>query len=77
LKGTAITLREPFAVLRKRKATAKVSQVYNNNNAGGAVVSESTTSRSLRKRVRLEVVGVVKKKLMFDQYPKSIMRSHG
>ena len=63
LKGTAIKLKEPFAVLRKRKA----SQITSNNDDG----SNQLQSQS---GVQLEVVGVVKKKLMFDQYPKSIMR---
>ncbi|KAL3790124.1 hypothetical protein ACHAW5_007731 [Stephanodiscus triporus] len=65
LKGSAITLKEPFAVLRKRKA----KHISQNNNA--SVISESTSKS--RCKVQLEVVGVVKKKLMFDQYPKSIM----
>ena len=68
LKGSAITLKEPFAVLRKRKVE-RISQ--NNCNAGA---SSESASRS-RRKVQLEVVGVVKKKLMFDRYPKSIMRS--
>ena len=67
LKGSAINLKEPFAVLRKRK----VERISQNCNAG--VTSESASKS--RREVQLEVVGVVKKKLMFDQYPKSIMRS--
>jgi hypothetical protein len=64
LKGTAITLKEPFAVLRKRKFQPD---------------DENENERKLLKRhgeakVQYEVAGVVKKKLMFDQYPKSIMR---
>jgi hypothetical protein len=65
LKGSAITLKEPFAVLRKRKA----KHISQNNDV--SVISESTLKS--RCKVQLEVVGVVKKKLMFDQYPKSIM----
>jgi len=63
LKGTAIILKEPFAVMRKRKASKITSNVDDGPNK---LQSQSG--------VQLEVVGVVKKKLMFDQYPKSIMR---
>mmetsp|Transcript_27369 Transcript_27369/g.57100 ORF Transcript_27369/g.57100 Transcript_27369/m.57100 type:complete len:145 (-) Transcript_27369:315-749(-) len=67
LKGKAIKLKEPFAVLRKRK----IGQITKNDD------SEGTSSEAkLRSHggVELEVVGVVKKKLMFADYPKSIMR---
>jgi hypothetical protein len=46
LKGSVVTLKQPFAVLKKR----------------------------VGEKVDYEVVGVVTKKLLFDQYPKSIMR---
>ena len=62
LKGNAINLKEPFAVLKKRKA----SQITAEEDGATKLKSESG--------VQLQVVGVVKKKLMFDQYPKSIMR---
>lgn len=68
LKGTAIILKEPFAVLRKRKA----KQITQHNDVDW-VSGESTLLKSHCK-THLEVVGVVKKKLMFDQYPKSMMR---
>ena len=63
LRGTSITLKEPFAVLRKRK-----------------FVPDTTNEREMKllkrheAKVQYEVAGVVRKKLMFDQYPKSIMR---
>jgi len=66
LKGTSIKLKEPFAVLRKRKA----SQITENDDADG---TSGSRLKSLS-GVQLEVVGVVKKKLMFISYPKSIMR---
>ena len=47
LKGKIETLKQPFAVMKKRKL-------------------EETTE--------YEIVGVVTKKFLFDQYPKSIMR---
>lgn len=71
LKGTAIILKEPFAVLRKRKA----KQISQRDKDVELVSNDSTTL--LKKsyfNTHLEVVGVVKKKLMFDQYPKSMMR---
>lgn len=71
LKGTAIILKEPFAVLRKRKA----KQISQRDKDVELVSNDSTTL--LKKsyfKTHLEVVGVVKKKLMFDQYPKSMMR---
>ena len=74
LKGSAIKLKEPFAVLRKRKA----SQMISNNNSDTITTDGDggTKETSLNKHsgVQLEVVGVVKKKLMFDSYPKNIMR---
>lgn len=67
LKGKAIKLKEPFAVLRKRKATCE-------SNSADEAESESSSKRmKTLGGVQLEVVGIVKKKLMFDQYPKSIM----
>mmetsp|Transcript_26354 Transcript_26354/g.38922 ORF Transcript_26354/g.38922 Transcript_26354/m.38922 type:complete len:105 (+) Transcript_26354:55-369(+) len=48
LRGSTIKLKQPFAVLRKRKR------------------GES--------EVEYEVVGMVTTKILFDQYPKSIMR---
>ncbi|KAL3764180.1 hypothetical protein ACHAWU_003992 [Discostella pseudostelligera] len=69
LKGSAIQLKEPFAILRKRKSN-KISQM---NDKDGYTSSESKRLKS-HSGVHLEVVGVVKTKLMFDQYPKSIMR---
>ena len=74
LKGSAISLREPFAVLRKRKkATAATKRISHASSASTTVGSRPSRRRGLH----LEVVGVVKRKLMFDKYPKSIMRSHG
>eukprot|EP00584_Thalassiosira_punctigera_P013927 CAMPEP_0172555494 /NCGR_PEP_ID=MMETSP1067-20121228/58449_1 /TAXON_ID=265564 ORGANISM="Thalassiosira punctigera, Strain Tpunct2005C2" /NCGR_SAMPLE_ID=MMETSP1067 /ASSEMBLY_ACC=CAM_ASM_000444 /LENGTH=144 /DNA_ID=CAMNT_0013344017 /DNA_START=63 /DNA_END=497 /DNA_ORIENTATION=- len=67
LRGKTIKLKEQFAVLRKRKSI----QITKNDDS-----EEGTSEAKLKKHcgVELEVVGVVKKKLMFDQYPKSIMR---
>mmetsp|Transcript_26926 Transcript_26926/g.45877 ORF Transcript_26926/g.45877 Transcript_26926/m.45877 type:complete len:146 (+) Transcript_26926:17-454(+) len=67
LKGTATKMKEPFAVLRKRKST----QISKNNDSEG---NDPSKKLKLQSGVQLEVVGVVNKKLIFDQYPKSIMR---
>ena len=53
LKGTSIKLKEPFAVLRKRKA----SQVSEDDDVAKKILNSESG-------VQLEVVGVVKKKLM-------------
>lgn len=66
LKGTSITLKEPFAVLRKRKFQPDVT-----NEREVALLKRHSNGGA---KVQYEVAGVVKKKLMFDQYPKSIMR---
>jgi len=70
LKGSSIKLKEPFAVLRKRKSNQITNDINENNGDGGTV--ETTLNK--HSGVQLEVVGCVKKKLMFDSYPKSIMR---
>ncbi|KAL7447104.1 hypothetical protein ACHAXM_011119 [Skeletonema potamos] len=65
LKGTSISLKNPFAVLRKRKANQS-STNSDGHEAGSKIMKHSG--------VEYEVAGIVKKKLMFDKYPKSIMR---
>jgi hypothetical protein len=65
LKGTSVKLKEPFAVLRKRKFV---------ENEESSVQESKLLKRHGGAKVQYEVAGVVKTKLMFDQYPKSIMR---
>mmetsp|Transcript_31996 Transcript_31996/g.47111 ORF Transcript_31996/g.47111 Transcript_31996/m.47111 type:complete len:107 (-) Transcript_31996:115-435(-) len=65
LKGTSIALKNPFAVLRKRKAN-QLSSADDGSDADSKIMKRSG--------VEYEVAGIVKKKLMFDKYPKSIMR---
>ncbi|KAL7453263.1 hypothetical protein ACHAWC_005627 [Mediolabrus comicus] len=64
LKGTSITLKEPFAVLRKKR---KANQMSSDDSSNESKIMKPSG-------VQCEVAGIVKKKLMFDQYPKSIMR---
>ena len=63
-------MKEPFAVLRKRKLNQVTNDINENNGDGGT----AETILNKHSGVQLEVVGCVKKKLMFDSYPKSIMR---
>eukprot|EP00804_Cyclotella_cryptica_P020718 CCRYP_003506-RA/>CCRYP_003506-RA protein AED:0.43 eAED:0.43 QI:141/1/1/1/1/1/2/1719/151 len=67
LKGTSVTLKDPFAVLRKRK----VSETQSDESS---VLESKLMKRHGGAKVQYEVAGIVKKKLIFDQYPKSIMR---
>ena len=67
MKGTSLKLKEPFAVLRKRKAGLITYDSDTNESSGTKKLAKISG-------VKLEVAGIVKKKLMFDSYPKSIMR---
>ena len=49
-------------------------RVLKKRKAGQITAEEDATKLKSESGVQLQVVGVVKKKLMFDQYPKSIMR---
>ena len=71
LKGSSIKLKEPFAVLRKRKSNQITNGINENEDEDGGTAETNLNKHS---GVQLEVVGCVKKKLMFDSYPKSIMR---
>lgn len=68
LKGTSVDLKEPFAVLRKRKFS------NTSNDKEVSTKEEKLLKRHGDAKVQYEVAGIVQKKLMFDQYPKSIMR---
>mmetsp|Transcript_18261 Transcript_18261/g.25731 ORF Transcript_18261/g.25731 Transcript_18261/m.25731 type:complete len:140 (+) Transcript_18261:148-567(+) len=60
LKGSIVNLKEPFAVMKKkRKRSSKSDNGDDENNSS---------------LVEYRVMGIVKKKFLFDQYPKSIMR---
>ena len=58
LKGKVIELKEPFLVLRKRKRSSE----------------EEEENQFNRDKVEFEITGIIKKKILFDNYPKSIMR---
>jgi hypothetical protein len=74
LKGTSVNLKEPFAVLRKRKFSESGGSSNNNNSNGSSERENKLLKRHGGGKVQYEVAGIVRKKLMFDQYPKSIMR---
>ena len=61
LKGTSISLKEPFVVMKKRRKTDRNT------------CKESISKIDEHSGVELQVAGIVKKKLMFDSYPKSIV----
>jgi len=63
LKGTTINLKEPFVVMKKRRKNDRKT------------CNEGESKIDAHSGVELQVAGIVKKKLMFDAYPKSIMRS--
>ena len=82
LKGRVEDLKQPFVVMKKkkRKRDGDGSGGGGGDDGGGDCSSEmdidsSAPAPSLSgAAVSYEVAGVVKKKMMFDNYPKSIMR---
>ena len=84
LKGRVEDLKQPFVVMKKkkRKRDGDGSGGGGGDDGGGDCSSEmdidssaSASAPSLSgAAVSYEVAGVVKKKMMFDNYPKSIMR---
>lgn len=81
LKGRVEDLKQPFVVMKKkRKRDGDGCGGDGGGGDGGDCSSEmdvdsSASAPSLSgAAVSYEVAGVVKKKMMFDNYPKSIMR---
>ena len=78
LKGKVETLKQPFVVMKKKKRKRDES---GEGGDGGDSFSkmdiDSTDEGALAKSgesVSYEVAGIVTKKMLFDNYPKSIMR---
>ena len=78
LKGKVETLKQPFVVMKKKKRKRDES---GEGGYGGDSFSkmdiDSTDEGALAKSgesVSYEVAGIVTKKMLFDNYPKSIMR---
>ena len=78
LKGKVETLKQPFVVMKKKKRKRDES---GEGGDGGDSFSkmdiDSTDEGALDKSgesVSYEVAGIVTKKMLFDNYPKSIMR---
>lgn len=84
LKGRVEDLKQPFVVMKKkkRKRDGDGSGGGGGDDGGGDCSSEMDIDSSASApapslsgaAVSYEVAGVVKKKMMFDNYPKSIMR---
>ena len=82
LKGRVEDLKQPFVVMtkKKRKRDGDGSGGGGGDDGGGDCssgmdIDSSASAPSLSgAAVSYEVAGVVKKKMMFDNYPKSIMR---
>ena len=80
LKGRVEDLKQPFVVMKKKRKRDGDGSGGGGGGDGGDCSSEmdvdsSASAPSLSgAAVSYEVAGVVKKKMMFDNYPKSIMR---
>ena len=79
LKGRVEDLKQPFVVMKKRKRDDDGGAGGGNGGGDGGDGSsemdiDSSASALSGAAVSYEVAGVVKKKMMFDNYPKSIMR---
>lgn len=61
LKGKVVMLKQPFVVMKKKKKALPRKILE-----GGVKEDDG--------QVEYEALGVVSKKLLFDEYPKSIMR---
>eukprot|EP00563_Minutocellus_polymorphus_P018654 CAMPEP_0197721120 /NCGR_PEP_ID=MMETSP1434-20131217/4275_1 /TAXON_ID=265543 /ORGANISM="Minutocellus polymorphus, Strain CCMP3303" /LENGTH=146 /DNA_ID=CAMNT_0043306079 /DNA_START=42 /DNA_END=482 /DNA_ORIENTATION=- len=71
LKGKVENLKQPFVVLKKKRKR----EDENGEGGGGGDSPDDMASASLSAAsVSYEVAGIVKKKMLFDNYPKSIMR---
>lgn len=84
LKGRVEDLKQPFVVMKKKKRKRDGDGSGGGGGGGGdgggdcsseMDIDSSASAPSLSgAAVSYEVAGVVKKKMMFDNYPKSIMR---
>ena len=82
LKGRVEDLKQPFVVMKKKKKRKRDGDSSGGGGddgggdcSSGMDIDSSASAPSLSgAAVSYEVAGVVKKKMMFDNYPKSIMR---
>jgi len=89
LKGKVEDLKQPFVVMRKKRkrddadhSSATGASPGKGGSNGGDDRSNDCTmmdmntceKSSVSSAVTYEVAGIVKKKMLFDNYPKSIMR---
>ena len=77
LKGKVETLKQPFVVMKKKRKRDESGDDGDGGDSFSMMDIDSPDERASAKSgesVSYEVAGIVKKKMLFDNYPKSIMR---
>jgi hypothetical protein len=76
LKGKVETLKQPFVVMKKKRKRGESADDGDGDSSSKMDIDSSGERESpiLKESVSYEVAGIVKKKMLFDNYPKSIMR---
>lgn len=90
LRGKLVTLQQPFVVLKKKKRKQKreAASAINNDNAVTDEVCVSLEGERIKEsnarddsfpaaascQTEYEIWAVIRKKMMFDEYPAAIMR---
>ena len=81
LKGKVETLKQPFVVMKKRKredenvsSSKRGGTIDKMDGKGDESMMDADACAQSSAPVAYEVAGIVKKKVLFDNYPKSIMR---
>ena len=66
LKGKVQKLKQPFVIMRPFKR--------DRNDEENMLIDDSNSSCKRQKRNGYTIAGIVRTKILFDQYPKSIMK---
>ena len=76
LKGKIETLKQPFVVMKKKRKRGESADGGDGDSSSKMDIDSSgeRESQMIKESVSYEVAGIVKKKMLFDNYPKSIMR---
>ena len=77
LKGKVETLKQPFVVMKKKRKRDESGEGGDGGDSSSKMDIDSADQGALAtsgESVSYEVAGIVKKKMLFDNYPKSIMR---
>ena len=77
LKGKIETLKQPFVVMKKKRKRDESGDGGDDGDSFSKMDIDSPDEGASAKSgesVSYEVAGIVKKKMLFDNYPKSIMR---